>query len=900
MATQKKKRKATPEVVRELSRDWYWEQDASLHFTRVDAHGAAEQALATTIVGKKRWETGIEVEGGWEAHRAVLEARAPFRDVLMWRRLDDGSRRYFTVSGDPITDDKGRFCGYRGIGRDITKQKRMQQLLKLQHAVTRRLGDAAGVAEALSGALQAICDAEGWDCAEFWKFSAGELRPFVQWSRPGDPQAQRFIDASRDLAIKPGAGLVGTVWQTGEVMWLADSTDDPRGLRKALAERTGLRGAALLPVRYGGGSGGVLNFHSRRIRPPDKRLAQALNAIVTQLGQFLQRVEAEQATHESEARFRSLTNLSSDWYWEQDAEYRLTRLEGRLVAGGDDALRQRLMGTRRWESGLQLEGSWDAHRALLDARKPFYDLLMWRTLADGGKRYISVSGEPVYATDGRFTGYRGVGRDLTEQKRDERMLQLEHQVARSLAAADSAPSGLKAVIKALCKTESWACGRYFRVDEAAQRLEFQYGWAIDDPAFEQFIERSRGLSFAPGQGISAAVWQSGEPLWTADVLSDARVVSRALYEGTGVHSVFIMPVVSENKTIGVLNFASPGVRPPDRRLLQASRVIGSQIGQFVHRKQAEESLRESEARFRSLTQMSSDFFWETDEAHRLAQLVHGPNYSSAYMNRGVLGKAVWEIPALSPDEAGWTAHRAVLDEHLAFRDFEFARAMPDGVVRHFSISGEPRFAGDGQFLGHRGVGRDITDVALARERIASLAYSDPLTGLANRTSLGPSLEQAVQRARRKNAKLAVVFLDLDGFKLINDVHGHDAGDALLIELAARLRTHLRASDLIARLGGDEFLVVLEEVVDTAPVEKVAGKLLAEVERPYTLAGREARVTASIGISVFPDDAADSLALMKHADMAMYVAKQAGKNTFHFYTAGAAANEPKSEPGVASA
>ena len=137
MATQKKKRKATPEVVRELSRDWYWEQDASLHFTRVDAHGAAEQALATTIVGKKRWETGIEVEGGWEAHRAVLEARAPFRDVLMWRRLDDGSRRYFTVSGDPITDDKGRFCGYRGIGRDITKQKRMQQLLKLQHAVTR-------------------------------------------------------------------------------------------------------------------------------------------------------------------------------------------------------------------------------------------------------------------------------------------------------------------------------------------------------------------------------------------------------------------------------------------------------------------------------------------------------------------------------------------------------------------------------------------------------------------------------------------------------------------------------------------------------------------------------------------------------------------------------------------
>src|SRR4029077_5965869 len=110
------------------------------------------------------------------------------------------------------------------------------------------------------------------------------------------------------------------------------------------------------------------------------------------------------------------------------------------------------------------------------------------------------------------------------------------------------------------------------------------------------------------------------------------------------------------------------------------------------------------------------------------------------------------------------------DQHLPFRDFEFARPL-GANVRHFSVSGEPRFAGDGRFVGYQGVGRDIPDVALARERISSLAYSDPLTGLANRTSLGPSLEQAVQRARRRNSKLALVFLDLDGFKQINDAHG---------------------------------------------------------------------------------------------------------------------------------
>jgi diguanylate cyclase (GGDEF)-like protein len=139
----------------------------------------------------------------------------------------------------------------------------------------------------------------------------------------------------------------------------------------------------------------------------------------------------------------------------------------------------------------------------------------------------------------------------------------------------------------------------------------------------------------------------------------------------------------------------------------------------------------------------------------------------------------------------------------------------------------------------------------------------------------------VQRARRKNAKLAVVFMDLDGFKEINDVYGHDAGDALLIELAGRLRDNLRSSDMIARLGGDEFLVVLEEVQDPAPVETVAKKLLVETVRPYSLPGAQASVTASIGISMFPDDAADAIALMKHADMAMYAAKQAGRDRYEF-------------------
>jgi diguanylate cyclase (GGDEF)-like protein/PAS domain S-box-containing protein len=885
-----------------LTSDWYWEQDAELRFTRVQARSdaAAEQALARRILGKARWETGVEIEGGWEAHRALLEARAPFNDVLMWRNLPDGGRRYISVSGEPRFDAKGRFAGYRGIGRDITKQKRIQQLLKLDQLVTRRLAEAVRPSQGLSGVLQAICETERWDCAQLWKPDAGAavLRRLSAWSVPGNAAAERFVEGSAMLDFTPGQGLVGTAWQSGEPIWTADSPADPRALRTRLAEETGLRAAAIYPVRFAGQVAAVLEFTSRRMREPDKRLWQTLGAIGTQIGQFLQRAEAEQAVRDSEARFRALTDLSSDWYWEQDADFRFTRLEGREVAGGDHDLKRRLMGTRRWEGGLEIEGGWERHRATLDARRAFHDLLMWRVMADGSTRYVRVSGEPVFGADGQFAGYRGVGRDVTEEKRAEQMLRLEHEVARLLAAAEDVSAGLKGVIRAVCEGEGFACGRYFRVD--ADLLRFQDAWAIAEPAIAPFVERSRSFVFRSGEGLTGTVWQSGEPVWSPDITRDPRVRDRTVWQGTGLRGGFAFAVLAEGRTIGVLNFSSLQAREPDQRLLAASRVIGSQIGQFFQRKQTEASLRESEARWRALTQLSADFYWETDESHRFSQLQHGPDYLPPEMGRGVIGKAAWELPCESPDEAGWSAFRARLDQHLPFRDFEFAHRMPDGVVRYLSISGDPRFVPEGPFTGYRGVGRDITEIALARERIASLAYSDPLTGLANRTSLMPALEQAVQRARRRNSKIAVVFLDLDGFKQINDVHGHDAGDALLIELAGRLRDNLRASDLIARLGGDEFLVVVEEVQDPEPVEIVANKLLLETVRPYTLPGAQASVTASIGISIFPDDAADATALMKHADIAMYAAKQAGKNTCRFYSSGPAANDPARQGQTSSA
>ena len=170
-----------------------------------------------------------------------------------------------------------------------------------------------------------------------------------------------------------------------------------------------------------------------------------------------------------------------------------------------------------------------------------------------------------------------------------------------------------------------------------------------------------------------------------------------------------------------------------------------------------------------------------------------------------------------------------------------------------------------------------------RARIDYLASHDALTGLPNRAMFSEVLNVAIQTAKRYERMFAVMFIDLDRFKLINDSLGHDAGDVLLKEMAGRLKGCLRASDVVARLGGDEFVILVQELNEAAQVVAVARKILAAAMKPFTLLGQECRVTASIGISSYPSDARDEPTLMKNADIAMYYAKEEGKNNFQFYS-----------------
>ncbi|MCM3443091.1 sensor domain-containing diguanylate cyclase [Metabacillus halosaccharovorans] len=190
-----------------------------------------------------------------------------------------------------------------------------------------------------------------------------------------------------------------------------------------------------------------------------------------------------------------------------------------------------------------------------------------------------------------------------------------------------------------------------------------------------------------------------------------------------------------------------------------------------------------------------------------------------------------------------------------------------------------------------GVVIDITKQVETEEHLKQMAYYDSLTNLPNRIMLQSHLKKVISRAKRKEHNITIMFVDLDGFKEINDTLGHDIGDALLKEVADRLNSGVREEDLISRIGGDEFIIVIEET-QKEEIKTIADRILNNTSKPYLLNDHTISITPSIGISSYPDDGQDIETLIKNADKAMYLAKDKGKANFQFYTKELEAYQPK--------
>jgi len=345
----------------------------------------------------------------------------------------------------------------------------------------------------------------------------------------------------------------------------------------------------------------------------------------------------------------------------------------------------------------------------------------------------------------------------------------------------------------------------------------------------------------------------------------------------------VCPVHAEGRTLGVLIFDSSEVREPDEHLLATLAVIGGQIGLLVRRAQAEQALAASERRMRALIEHGVDAIALYDRQLRMTYRSASAQRITGYSDDERIGGGIMDVILEDDRPALQAALDGVLQASGRSAPFRCRVLGKSGRLRW--IEGVLTNSFDEPAVGALVVNyRDIDERMRYESRIEHLASHDSLTGLPNRGLLRDRVGQAIAHARRTRGHVALMYVDLDQFKLVNDSWGHGAGDALLLEVGARLKATMRQGDTVARLGGDEFVVLLSSLAHADDCTVVAGKIAGALARPVALEGRELQVSASIGIAMYPEDGADLEALLQCADAAMYRAKEAGRNGYQYYSA----------------
>lgn len=527
----------------------------------------------------------------------------------------------------------------------------------------------------------------------------------------------------------------------------------------------------------------------------------------------------------------------ADYYWQEDTDGRCHSLRSH-PSFCRDVLGQRHAGVSLEEAGLvplDVEDNRERYRLARESHQAFNNVIFVLDTATA-RYYFSISGTPLCDTSGDFSGYQCVALDITEQRETESVL------TRFRIAMDMSMDMIYLVDRETL--------RFIDVNKTACDLVG--------------ISYERMLRTGPSQLLGIPETELAERY------------DRLIREGSSSRMERLVDLASQGEThIEVYSRAI---------MLEGRWTIVGMSRDITARKKTEEQLRQSEARFRSLTQLSSDFYWEKDAelrfTHYEGRIIGDSNLRAAEV---LTGRSLWDIPGLEPGGTDWPHIRSVLSKRKTVKDFEFAFTNDSGVKYHFSLSGEPVFDDDGQFSGYRGIARDITEKKRISEHIQYLATHDSLTGLPNRVMFQEMLSEHIKRAERyPEDAFAVLFIDLDRFKSVNDSFGHQVGDRLLQHVSKRLAAELRGSDLIARLGGDEFVVLLQRLSVKSRVQAIADKLLALFDQPVVVDEHECDISVSIGISIYGQDADTADSMMKHADAAMYVAKDEGRNNAQLY------------------
>jgi diguanylate cyclase (GGDEF)-like protein/PAS domain S-box-containing protein len=423
-----------------------------------------------------------------------------------------------------------------------------------------------------------------------------------------------------------------------------------------------------------------------------------------------------------------------------------------------------------------------------------------------------------------------------------------------------------------------------------------------DTPFENGVATSLSrLTFLPHQAIYQ-VFASG----CAAALDDQAIRALGtLFTPKGTRSCFLHPIQENNKTIAVFYMESAqelsqlqnAVSDLDTIWALSSLLVRQVIDMWHHEEQAErfhlaeQALWASETYLNAILRYSPALISVKDLDGNVVLASEHYKQMANVDESGFVGKNVFDVFPNDIAQSMWDIDAATKTKQQTY-EVELDLMHKDGSQHTYLMVKFPLRNKESDVFGVCTIGTDISERKLAenalreqQSRLNYMAFHDSLTSLPNRSLFYDRIYHGLARARRSESKVALMLLDIDRFKNINDSLGHDAGDILLKAIAMRLNESVRDMDTVARLGGDEFVVVLEGIHDIEDVTFVASKLLTTLSRPLEISGHSISTTVSIGISLFPDDGMDTDELLKNADVAMYKAKEAGKNNYQFYAKG---------------
>lgn len=557
---------------------------------------------------------------------------------------------------------------------------------------------------------------------------------------------------------------------------------------------------------------------------------------------FTQRVDNRLAASraelmESEARFRSLVESSSDLVWEADARgiytYVSPRIRELLGYAPEDVIGATPFDLMPPDEAARLKAWFKGIAA-----QPFYGVENINRHKDGRLVVLETNGVPFFHASGALAGYRGIDRDVSARKQAE----LELRQSRESLAEAQRIAGLGSWDWDIARGSLRWSDEFYRIfGLSRERFGGTHGAFLEavHPADRARVEQAvnDALTASKPYDIEHRIVRSDG---TERVLRERGEVTFDA-DGRAVRMVGTGQDVTEQKRV-------------ELRLRQAARVFENTSEGVVITDPDQRIVAVNQA-FTRITGYSEEEVWGC-QPNILRSGRHGDDYYRQ-MWKAILACGRWQGEIWNRRKDGT----------------EYPEWLNISEVRDDA----------GTITNYIGVFSDITSIKEAQDRLEYTAHHDALTGLPNRLLFRDRMEQALAVSRRLGTSVALLFVDLDRFKVINDTLGHEAGDLLLQEVARRLVGCMREEDAVARTGGDEFVVIQKGLAHPEDAALLATRILEEAGRPFSLAGHEIVTSLSIGISLCPQDGDDAGALLKNADAAMYRAKEKGRNGYQYYS-----------------